>query len=94
MTRRFQQLQPEERVMLQTLKEQGRSVRFIGRSLGRSAASLSRELRRNQHDGGYAWKTAQAACVARRRATRPAAKLDPDGPLWPLVAHMLGWYWS
>lgn len=22
------------------------------------------------------------------------AKLDPEGPLWPLVTHMLGWYWS
>lgn len=94
MTRRFQQLQPEERVMLQTLREQGQSLRCIGRALGRSAASLSRELRRNRHDGGYAWKTAQMACAARRRAARPAAKLDPDGPLWPLVGHMLGWYWS
>ncbi len=30
----------------------------------------------------------------RRQAARRAVKLDPDGPLWPLVARMLGWCWS
>lgn len=94
MKRRFKQLQSEERVMLQTLRAQGQSLRSIGRTLGRSAGSLSRELRRNSQGQDYAWKTAQQTCAARRQAARLAAKLDPNGRLWPLVAHMLGWYWS
>jgi IS30 family transposase len=94
MTRRFQQLQPEERVMLQTLRAQGQSPRCIGRTLGRNAGSLSRELRRSRQASGYGWKTAQPASTARRQAARPTPKLDPDGRLWPLVAHMLGWYRS
>jgi IS30 family transposase len=94
MTRRFQQLQPEERVMLQTLRAQGQSLRCIGRTLGRSAGSLCRELHRNRQASGYGWKTAQQASTARRQAARPTPKFDPDGRLWPLVAHMLGWYWS
>ncbi len=67
MTRRFQQLQPEERVMLQTQRAPGQSLRCIGRAMGRSAGSLSRELRRNQQAGGYAWKTAQQAYSTRAR---------------------------
>lgn len=59
-----------------------------------SAGSLSSELRRKQQAGGYASKAAQQACTVRREAARPTVKLDPDGPLWPLVAHMLGWCWS
>lgn len=94
MTRKFQQLQPEERVMLQALRAQGQSLRCMGLALGRSPSSLSRELQRNGQGDEYAWKAAQQACTARRLAARPAAKLDPDGALWPLVAHMLGWYWS
>lgn len=63
--------------------------------LGRSASSLSRELKRNAGvDGVYLSKLAQDAADARRTAARPAAKLDPAGALWPVVTHLLGWLWS
>jgi IS30 family transposase len=87
-------MQPEERVTLAALKQQGRSLRQIGQVLGRSPGSLSRELARNAQVGGYTSGGAQQACEDRRRAARPKPKLDAAGPVWPLVAHMLGWLWS
>lgn len=94
MTRRFQQMQPEERMSLAALRQQGMSLRFIGQVLGRSAGSLSRELARNSTPDGYNSRQAQHACDERRAKARPTPKLDADGPLWPLVAHLLGWLWS
>ena len=95
MTRRFRQMQPEERVTLAALRQQGMGLRAIAEVLARSASSLSRELRRNAgSDGAYLSTPAQLAAQARRRAARPVLKLDPDGPLWPLVSHLLGWLWS
>lgn len=95
MKRRFRQMQPEERVTLAALRQQGKSLREIGRVLGRSAGSLSRELARNSTaHGGYVSRDAQRSCEARRAQARPAAKLDANGPVWPLVTHMLGWLWS
>jgi len=52
MTRRFQQMQPEERMTLAALRQQGRSLRDIGQVLRRSAGSLSRELARNARKRG------------------------------------------
>ena len=95
MTRRFRQMQPEERVTLAALRQQGLGLRAIAQVLGRNAGSLSRELRRNAgSDGVYLSAPAQLAARARRRAARRAVKLDPDGRLWPLVSHLLGWLWS
>ena len=88
-------MQPEERVTLAALRQQGLGLRAIAEVLGRNAGSLSRELRRNAgSDGVYLSTQAQLAARARRRAARPAVKLDSDGPLWPLVSHLLGWLWS
>ena len=95
MTRRFRQMQPEERVTLAALRQQGKSLRHIGQVLGRSAGSLSRELARNKGAGyAYCSRDAPRACEASRARARPVAKLDAAGPLWPLVTHMLGWLWS
>jgi len=88
-------MQPEERVTLAALRQQGLGLRAIAEVLGRNAGSLSRELRRNAgSDGIYLSKQAQLAAEARRRAAQPMLKLDPSGPLWPLVTHLLGWLWS
>jgi IS30 family transposase len=94
MTRRFQQMRAEERVALAAMRLQGMSLRAIGSALGRRPGTDSRELLRNSTAGAYASRTAQAACQARRASARPPRKLDPNGPAWPLVAHMLGWLWS
>ena len=44
MTRRFQQMQAEERMALAAMKLQGLSLRTIASALGRSPSTLSREL--------------------------------------------------
>ena len=94
MSRRFQQLAAEERMALAALKLQGLSLRHIARQLGRSPSTLSREVRRNATAAGYASAPAQKRFEQRRQAARSPAKLDPDGPLWPVVTHLLGWCWS
>ena len=43
----YRQLQPEDRVTLASLRQQNHSVREIARVFGRSASTVSRELRRN-----------------------------------------------
>lgn len=95
MTRRFKQLQAEERVTLAALRQQGMGLRGIAAVLGRNASSLSRELRRNADGAGvYMSKLAQQAAQSRRGLARAPSKLDRAGPLWPLVSHLLGWLWS
>lgn len=94
MTRRFQQMQAEERMALAAMTLQGMSLRRIASALGRSPSTLSREFARNCSGGSYVCRDAQARCDARRANARAPLKLDPDGPLWPLVTHMLGWLWS
>jgi IS30 family transposase len=94
MTRRFQQMQAEERVTLAALRQQGQSLRQIGQVLGRSAGSLSLAFKRNSTATGYTSKAAEVACRARRVAARAPRKLDVCGPLWPIVAHQLMNLWS
>jgi transposase, IS30 family len=94
MTGRYRQLQAEERVTLAALHQQGHSLRQIGQVLGRNPGTLSRELRRNGGAASYLSSTAQGASLRRRQLARRPDKLDADGPLWPLVTHMLGWLWS
>ena len=43
----YAHLSLRERVEIELLRAAGHSVRWIGRALGRSAATISRELRRN-----------------------------------------------
>jgi IS30 family transposase len=95
MSSRYQQLGADERVALSGLRLQGLSIRAIACTLGRSPSTISRELRRNATPAQpYRAEAAHLRCKARRIRSRPASKLDPDGPLWPLVSHMLLWRWS
>ena len=88
---RYTQLQPEERITLASLHQQGWSIRAM---LGRSPSALSRELRRNRCEAGYASQPAQRAYEQRRIAVRPLAKLHPYGALWRVVCDLLSWRWS
>lgn len=92
----YRQLQPEERITLASLRQQGHSLREIAKTLERSASSLSRELRRNAAPGGpgYVAREAQAASAQRRQQARPWPKLHPELKLWHVVKTCLSWRWS
>jgi transposase, IS30 family len=68
----YAHLSLRERVEIELLRAAGHSVRWIGRALGRSAATISRELRRNakptkQWRGSYDGERAHALALRRRR---------------------------
>jgi IS30 family transposase len=92
---KYRQLQPEDRMTLASMQQQGWSVRAMARTLRRSASTVSRELTRNTlGDMPYASHTAQVAAGSRRSAARPAAKLDVHSIAWGVVMTMLDWKWS
>jgi len=91
----YRHLSPDERVAISGLRMQGMSMRDIGRRLGRSAGTISRELGRNAaEDGTYESQAAQRRHACRRRDARDWRKLDPRGALWGVVVTMLSWKWS
>jgi len=87
-------MQAEERVALAGMLLQGMTPRAIAMALKRSPSTISRLLARNSSGSAYVSRGAQASCEARLIKARPAQKRDPDGPLWPLVTHMLGYLFS
>lgn len=92
---RYEQLQPEDRMTIASMRQQGRSVRAMARTLGRSPSTISRELARNTDaQAAYSSHRAQQSCQARRRGARPLAKLSCDGVSWSVVMTLLDWKWS
>src|SRR6202051_2284131 len=93
--RTYQQLQPEERMTIASMKQQGSSVRAMARTLGRSASTVSRELTRNTCSVvGYAAAPPQALSRSRREGARPCPKLHPQSMSWRVVLTLLEWKWS
>ena len=99
--RRYQQLQPEDRVTMASLLQQNHSLREIAAVLKRSPSTISRERHRNGvsvvdtvASSPYASATAQRSCQQRRRAGRPLAKLHTDRPMFEVVRRLLGMRWS
>jgi IS30 family transposase len=93
--RKYEQLKPEERMVIASMRLQGASMRTIAGALGRPPSTVSRELRRNScPDTGYGSNRAQAFHAARRAAARPPRKLDVRGINWGVVLTMLDWRWS
>ncbi len=72
MGRRYEQLSLRERVRIDVWRGEGRSLRWIGVALGRSASTISRELERNgrrtkQWPGGYDGERAHGLAERRRQ---------------------------
>lgn len=72
MGRSYEQLSLRERVQIELWRGEGRSLRWMGRALGRSASTLCRELKRNsarrrQWPGGYDGERADGLAARRRR---------------------------
>jgi IS30 family transposase len=98
MGKRYGQLTVEERVEIYRLHADGKSRRVIGALLGRSAATVCRELRRNSlktkaWGGGYAALRAQALAERRRQRGRPH-KLTACPELRAVVREYLLQGWS
>ncbi len=91
----YKQLRPEERVVISSMKLMGHSTRAMGRVLCRPASTISREIRRNSCAAlGYTSDTARTLHAQRRRAARPATKLNVDSVAWSVVLTLLDWKWS
>lgn len=75
----FRQLQPEERMTIASMRLTGSGVRAMARTLGRSAATISREIARNASaEGVYASMPAQSLSQTRRIQARAVPKVHPD----------------
>lgn len=79
---------------LASLVQQNFGVREMALAMGRSASTISRELRRNAQPAGYASATARACAQQRRTRGRPPNKLHRDGVLFDVVRHFLSERWS
>lgn len=93
-SKHYQQLQPEDRVTISSLRQQNYGIRAIARVLQRPTSTISRELRRNGSADHYGSGEAQQACQHRRRQSRPRPKLHQDSVLFGVVRHFLQQRWS
>ena len=84
----YQHLSIEERESIWEKQIKGESVRRIAAELGRSASTISRELRRNQCKQGYRPSDAQKQYHHRRKQCRRHRLLAP-GPLRATVVRLL-----
>ena len=91
---KYQQLQPEDRITIESMTQQGCGVRATTRVLGRSASTISLEISPNAGVLSYGSHTAQLQCVARRQAGRAETKLDVRGVRWSVVVEFLKAKWS
>ena len=84
----------DERMVIADLWREKRTVREIARELGRSPATVSRELRRNVDDRGR-YLPRSADRVATERIARPRARrVMVDTELRAVVVDLLGKRWS
>ena len=80
----YRHLSDEERLMIVALKKTGKSLREIGRYIGRSASTVSRELRRNRYttDGRYRAFHAGPMSRGRRRRVRQKSWFSQEHWSW------------
>lgn len=88
-------LSEEERTVIADLRRTGTTLRAIGEELGRSPATISRELRRNLDPVSGKYRPAKAhQLAARRRGQRRGRRLDRDPALRCFVQAKLAERWS
>ena len=88
----YHRLTGENRIIIETLRKEGRSRRYIAERIGCSPSTVSRELKRNVSRKGYRHKKAQGK--ARHRMAVKAAKRRKFTPeMWVLAMELLvkGW---
>jgi transposase, IS30 family len=88
-------LSEDERIRIADLRRAGEGVRAIARELGRSPATVSRELRRNVDTGSGTYRPHAAQRLAeQRRARAKTGKLVADVELREFVQDKLNRRWS
>jgi transposase, IS30 family len=92
---RGRSLNCDERIPIADRLREGASIRAIAAELGRAPSSISREVRRNAHQGSGAYRphAAQARAGARRRRPR-SRKLAANAELQSVVQGWLEMNWS
>ena len=88
----YDQLDIDERYELYRLHEAGTAVREIGRLMGRSSSTISRELRRNALPRGE-YKPGSADRIALSRCRR-LSRIERLNPLRSYVGDSLAMGWS
>ncbi|MBX3475971.1 MAG: IS30 family transposase [Planctomycetes bacterium] len=90
----YHQLTRGERYTIARMRSRGHSRREIANCLGRSAATISRELWRNRsvHDGHYRVDKAHSKAMARRSRSRKKSQFSVAD--WTRVVDKLRSYWS
>ena len=90
----YHHLTEAERYFISRRMRSGETLRGIALEMGRSASTLSRELRRNSttHDGAYRPSKAQDYAVARRRRCRRGSRFREE--IWSWVRVLLSRKWS
>jgi IS30 family transposase len=83
----------EERDWIAQMKNRGFDQKEIAQALGRSPATISRELRRNGLGGEYLAGQAQQSSE-RRRSERPLTRKMDNPDISQTVRHGLAHYWS
>ena len=92
MGKHYEQLDLDERYELYRLHEAGKALREIGRLIGRSASTVSRELRRNALPRGE-YKPGSADRIALSRCRR-RCRIEGLNPLRTYVGDRLAMGWS
>ena len=84
-TPKYHRLTSENRIIIWTLKKEGKSETYIAARIGCSVSTISRELDRNKGKKGYRHKKAQS--MAQHRIAVKAAKrrggTRPPRQAWP-----------
>lgn len=94
MGRTYKQLTLDERITIARLLEEGQSIRQIASTLGRSASTISREIRRNTGTGAKAvYRPAFADDLAWSRRWH-GSRLERQPDLLVLVLDRLAMGWS
>jgi len=93
MPKSCRQLACDERCQIKALMSRDISMREIARCLGRTPATISREIARNRGGRGYHHRKAQdKSCAHRREASSVPHKLTVE--LWQRIQNLLKEGWS
>ena len=90
---KYHRLTEEKRIIIQTLRKEGLSLRYIAEKIGSCPSSVSRELSRNKSRKGYRAKKAQAKADYRVRQKAAARrKLTPE--MWERAKAKMSEGWT